>query len=131
MKNNRILLFFGCMTLLIASCHKDECEQSGAICGEWIWEKSVGGFGGWTETPASKGVAKKLKISDFTFESYVNDSLVFQSGYDLEIRPDTSFGTNTYIKFEQGGEQAILIKATRLELYDLCADCFMHSYVRK
>lgn len=131
MKNKWIQLFSGCLLLIFLSCHKyTDCEQTPGINGEWIWEKSVGGFGGWTETPASEGVTKKLKIDDFTFEAYVNDSLVFKSAYDLETRIDTFFGTNTYIEFETGGEEAILIKENQLELFEMCADCFSHTYKR-
>jgi len=131
MKNKWIQLFNGCLLLLLMSCHKDkDCEQATGIHGEWIWVKSVGGFGGWTQTPESDGVTKKLKIDDFQFEEYLNDSLVFKSAYDLEMRNDTVFGTNTFIQFENGGEQAILINKTQLQLFDQCADCFSHTYKR-
>ncbi len=132
MKNKWIQFAGLCLLLLSMSCHQEEdCVHPAGITGEWIWVKSIGGFGGWTLTPETENIIRKLKIDDFTFEAYVNDSLVFQSAYDLEMRPDTFWGTNRYIQFETGGEQAFLIDGNKLELFDLCFDCFNHEYKRK
>ena len=122
-----------CMLFVLTNaCQKeDACKKNEGINGKWIWVESVGGIGGWTLTPESEKHTKHLEIDDFTFKAYQNDSLVFESAYDLEIRPDTFFETDRYIKFELGGERAIKITSSELELYELCADCFFYKYKRE
>lgn len=44
---------------------------------------------------------------------------------------DTFWDTDRYIIFKDGGERAIKITASTLELYELCFDCFFHKYKRK
>lgn len=117
---------------LFASCKKEQaCPKPAGIHGEWEWVQSFGGFGGWTNTPESEGYRIKLVIDDLIYREFKNDSLVFESQYDLVIRPDSVWNTNTYIEFDAGGAQAFKIKEDTLFLYDLCADCFNHVYKRR
>jgi hypothetical protein len=126
------LLPFTIVLFLFAACKKDQdCPKPTGVNGEWEWVQSAGGFGGWTLNPESEGFQIKLVIDDFMYREYKNDSLIFESQYDLEIRPDTFFNTNTYISFETGGAKAIDIGPDTLRLYDMCADCFDHVYKRR
>lgn len=90
-----------------------------------------GGFGGWTITPETIMATKTLKVDELVFREYQNDSLIFESQYDLFTRPDSSWGTNRYIRYENGDEQAVLLDGSDLQIIELCFDCFAHRYKRK
>ncbi|MCB0521972.1 MAG: hypothetical protein KDD27_23720 [Saprospiraceae bacterium] len=127
------LIFTFILILILLGCKKDdECFKAIGINGEWIWVESVGGFGGWTLTPESESITKKLIIDDFFYKEFVNDSLVLETEYELGISEETLLGTEerTFIKFDSGGEQAIIIEDSELELIDQCFDCFNHRYRR-
>lgn len=131
MKNLRLSALILLLSTLLA-CQKDQsCRPATGINGLWIWVNSIGGFAGGELTPATAGYTQSLAIDDFTYRAFVNDSLVFESQYELEIRPDSAWGTNRYIVLEKGGEMAVKISAAQLELYELCADCFDHTYKRQ
>lgn len=120
------------LILCLAACHQDDdCYTANGISGTWQWTKSIGGFGGNTYTPGTENSTRRLAIDDFMFREYRNDTLFFESQYDVEIRPDSAFGTNKFILFENGGQDAYLLDDNKLELIELCADCFSHYYVRK
>lgn len=132
MKNKTILPLVLGIILAAAACRKEnECELPTGIQGEWIWKQSVGGFGGWTLTPESEMITRKLKIDDLLYQEFVNDSLVISEEYDLDIRDETYFGTNTYLVVENHAEYAAKIEGAKLELYELCFDCFTHEYRRQ
>lgn len=132
MNNKQMLtLVFG-MFLLLAACRKERaCEPSSGIQGEWIWTQSVGGIGGWTLTPDSEMMTRMLKIDEFYYEEYANDSLIQRVEYDLDISDEDFFGTNQYLVLETGTTYAVKAEGSTLELYELCFDCFTHYYKRK
>lgn len=118
--------------ILVISCDK-ECGDANIseLRGDWEWIESTGGFAGITITPETEMATQSLKINKTHYEAYRNDSLMFRSEYDIVITPDSSWGTNTFLEFETGGSVAFIQQGTSLTLYELCADCFMHSYERK
>ena len=129
----KIFLFSIILIFNLIGCKKeDECFKAIGINGEWVWIESVGGFGGWTLTPESEGIMKKLIIDDFKYKEFVNDSLVLETEYELGISDETLLGTEekTFIRFESGGEQAIVISDSELELIDQCFDCYNHRFKR-
>lgn len=118
--------------LCLAGCNgSDDCYTAAGIGGEWQWTKSIGGFAGSTRTPSTENETRRLVIDDFQFKEFVNGELIFESAYDVEMRTDSAFGTNKFIIFENGGENAYLLEGNKLELHELCADCFSHFYTRK
>lgn len=121
----------GCLLMLVACRKTEHCTPYTGIAGEWTWKSSVGGIGGWTQTPQTDNLTRTLKIDDFTYREYVNDSLVFESGYDVYTRQDSSWGSNQYLKLEGGDELAFKVSATELELIEQCFDCFIHYYERR
>jgi len=129
------IYFFILLVTVSIGCNKEtDCpESNNDLKGEWIWVESVGGIGGWTLTPESQNVTKKLVIDDATFSEFVNDSLIFKSTYTLGISEKVLIGTTekTYIRYESGNQQAILINGADLELIDQCYDCYFHRYRRK
>jgi len=117
------------MFVALSSC-KDDIESNDLrIIGQWDWIQSVGGFGGWTLTPETEGETKSLKITDTTFSNYSGDSLVFQSRYSY--RYDTLFGYPEYLEFENGGAIGVNFSESRLELIEMCFDCYIHYYERQ
>ena len=50
----------------------------------------------------------------------------------MGISDETLLGTEekTFIRFESGGEQAIVISDSELELIDQCFDCYNHRFKR-
>ncbi len=120
-----ILVLFGCKK-------EDDDTKTGTINGEWTWVESTGGFGGWTLTPESENMTKKLVIDNFFFKEFVNDTLVLETQYELGISDEPLLGTEekTFIAYDSGGEQAIIIGETELILFDQCYDCFEHRYRR-
>ena len=135
MRKRFVSIYFSIsIVLMVAGCSKEEdCSQSNDLKGEWIWVESVGGIGGWTLTPESQNVTKKLVIDDATFSEFLNDSLIFKSTYTFGISEKALIGTTekTYIRYESGNQQAILIKGSELELIDQCYDCYSNRYLRK
>ena len=127
MKN---LFYFLLASTLFIAC-KDEDEDPNALIGEWEWVQSYGGIQGQTLTPQSEGVTKHLEIDDDTYKEFINDSLIFQSGYEIEARQDSIFGTDQVITFDTGYELAFIQGGDNLQLIELCFDCFDHSYVRQ
>ncbi len=132
--NIKYLGLFGLCFLGLSgvSCH-DDCEKIGCIVGEWTWVESVGGFGGWTITPESEMMTERLHIDDFIFQEYRNDTLAFESEYDIGVSTKSLIGTpeRTYIEFKSGGRLAITAERSELELFDQCFDCYVHKFIRK
>ena len=121
---NLLLIFL--VIISFASCDKD-CVLTKGIEGEWVWTKSIGGIGGWTLTPNSEGINKKLIIDAYYYKEFENDSLIFEDQYDLVVR-----NSNTYIDFENGLSYLIDIENYKLELTEyLWTDGFTHFYLRK
>ncbi len=76
-------------------------------------------------------ITRRLKIDDFVYQEFVNDSLVLSAQYDIEIRDDEFFESNKYLVIENQTEYAFKIEGTTLELFELCFDCFTHQYERQ
>lgn len=135
MKSNKThLVMAALLSLVFLGCQKGhDCVVRMSLYGEWTWVESQGGIGGWTLTPESENLTRKLVIDDFYYEKYVNDSLVLKTEYDLTISEDVLLGTEekTVIRFPSGEEQAIIISKTELQLIEQCFDCFHHRYKRK
>jgi hypothetical protein len=131
MKSKSSLIIVFCLILLaFMSCDKDYLKPNG-IAGVWIWVKSEGGFADITLTPATEGISRHLIIDDSYFTVFEDDSIVFQSKYELITKPDAYFETDRYIKFDFGGEEPYIVNKKVLQLFDQCDDCFFHTYIRK
>ena len=135
MKSIQISLF-AIAFLLFSSlgCNKNkDCIIDDQIQGEWVWLKSVGGIGGWTLTPESENITRKLIITDNIYREYVNDSLVYEKKFVSGISEDKLIDTDVrkYIQFESGEKLATKIKDSDLELIEQCIDCFKYYYTKK
>lgn len=127
MKKTKLSSVIGLLILVFfVSCDKD-CDHLAGISGEWIWTKSIGGFGGWTITPATEGSTKKLIIDNHFYKEFENDILIFESKYDLVKNQ-----TYTSIDLENGLSYIINIEMSNLELSEYqWSDGYTHFYSRK
>lgn len=120
--------------IIISSCNDDnqDCAEN-CINGEWVWEYSTGGFQGHTITPETEDMTWKLVINDFNYKSYINDSLVIETGYEFGIDSTIQMDTDYYrfIQLQNGTRYGITIKAEALELYEECSDCYNHLLNRQ
>lgn len=111
------------------SCGEDSARPTG-INGEWIWQKSVSPWG--TATPENTGEQRSLNIDDFIYRELINDSIVFESQYDLILREDSIYGDQKYIVFPSGYEEGIDISESELiRIETMWFDGFNHYYHRK
>jgi len=111
------------------SCEKEEIDPAD-IQGDWIWEKSVGGWV--TLTPNNIHEERSLQIDKEYYREFVNGSLVYESPYQLVIRPDSMYGDQRFIVFPSGYEEAVgfsKLKLVRLE--SMWIDGFTHYYHRR
>lgn len=93
----------------------------------------MGGIGGWTLTPESENITRKLIISDDIYREYVNDTLVYEKKFVSGISKDKLIDTDvrTYIQFESGEKLATIVRRSDLELIEQCIDCFKYYYTKK
>ncbi|MBN8680442.1 MAG: hypothetical protein J0M29_19610 [Chitinophagales bacterium] len=131
LKQTSLLLLLG--VYFLSSCKEERsCMPSKGLQGQWIWIKSVGGIGGWTETPESEGYSQKLVIDDYYYQEYRDGSLTLSSQYDSGISDVPLFGTEerTYITVDSIGQRAFVLNGNELQIIDACFDCFTHYYRR-
>ncbi len=129
LKQTSLLLLLG--VYFLSSCKEERsCMPSKGLQGQWIWIKSVGGIGGWTETPESEGYSQKLVIDDYYYQEYRDGSLTLSSQYDSGISDVPLFGTEerTYITVDSIGQRAFVLNGNELQIIDACFDCFTHYY---
>jgi hypothetical protein len=123
--------FFLLAIATFTACKDDDPVNATGIEGDWRWTQSYGGLLGQTITPDSAGYTRHLEIDSETYREFQDDSLIFQSNYNIETRVDSLFGTNKIIAFDTGYELAIIQSGNNLKLIEICFDCFEHSYVRQ
>lgn len=125
------LLAGGILGLMQCSLHSGEA----ALSGSWRWVQSVGGFAGWTLTPATEGHTQRLELgsaSEFAF--FRNDSLVAQGTFSIESEEDAQiirYETDSSWWFLADGQRISRRGRDTLILRDRCADCYTHTFVRK
>lgn len=105
-----IICLFGC---------EEDCPAPKGIYGDWKWTKTI--IHGYLSTPELLGYTEKLTIDDFTFKRYMNDSLVYESQYDLLIRTDSLNNDRSFIVFSSGHEEGIYVDRKELVL--------IHTYI--
>jgi hypothetical protein len=125
---HQFILLVALVAIVQLSCSKD-CVTQKSISGEWLWIESTGTWGPFT--PEMAGYNEILLIDDFYFIRLHNDSLVFESQYDLVIRTDTLSGYTHFIQFAPDYDFAISIKDGELDLIEYqWYDGLTHHYKR-
>ena len=124
------------LILCVFACKEKEnieeiCTGGNQIDNRWIWVQSAGGEAGEILTPESEMLTRKLVIDEVMYREYVNDSLVFESEYEIGVI-DPIFGSDsTSLKLIGGAEYAMTLTETELTLYEMCFDCYIHYYVKE
>lgn len=129
-------LFLFLVSISFISCSNDDnvtnISTSEKILGVWNWDKSTGGFGGWTYTPESTGDTQRLEITGTTLKKYINDELVYETNYTIELRESVLFsGMHEMIVGDNGAGSIIEFSDNKLFLSDDCNDCFQSEYIRE
>lgn len=126
-------LLFCCIVLLVSGCHKKKFCASSGYQGEWIWESSIGGIGGWTYTPENTGFTARLEWDELAFREWKADSLVRDTGYDLRLSDEPLLGTESRILLvlDTGEPYAAVLDKDTLVLIEQYYDGFAHRYRRK
>lgn len=111
-------------------------ESGNYIYQSWDWVKSVGGFAGITQTPATAGYTLRVVFrSNGTVQSYRNDSLELEGTYTIG-RKQLGGVEETVVTYPKGApygfqqEQIMRLAGDTLQLQDYCADCYDHVLVR-
>ena len=136
MYNNIFInLFVLLICFVVVGCGDDDDSanpDSFGITGEWTWVETTGGFIQVTLTPASEMITRKLEIDDEFYREFVNDSLVLETEYELNIDLESfSELLDTIIVFDSGDELALELSGNNLELSEPCDDCFSHKYIKE
>ena len=82
----RYVSFFSMLCLLSACSNSSSSDSSATnILGEWKWNMTVGGIGGWTYTPLTEGYSCKIIFKNQSdCLVYLNDTLVRSGTYTLK-----------------------------------------------
>lgn len=136
MKTYFLLFLIG---ITFVSCSNDDdnnaidAPTSAKIIGNWNWIVSHGGFGNWTYTPASTGDTQRLEITSTTFKRYINNELITESNYTIELRESilTSGLKEMLISEENEFRTIIEFIDNKLVLSGDCYDCFGSEFVRE
>jgi hypothetical protein len=128
MKKILFLLFIG---LSISSCSNDDDDNQNSslnLVGTWNWTRSSGGFIGETTTPASSGDIIRLEITNTVIKKYVNNNLISESDYIVEISPTMAGEPREMIIKDNGDREIIDLEGSILTLTGDCSDCYISDY---
>lgn len=131
MKNYIILLL---ATILVVSCtdNNDGDSINNELQGKWTWTELSGGIDGRTETPASTGSTRFLKINDTSVASYIDGVLQSQFNYTIGMEQSIITGEQEeMLIFENQFNQTIYLNGDTLVLSDECIDCYLNKYTRE
>ncbi|MFT5890840.1 MAG: hypothetical protein ACI9Y7_000938 [Dokdonia sp.] len=118
--------------IIICSCSSDDdtSNTSSNIVGTWNWARTFGGFGGVTTTPASSGNVIRLEITNTTIKRYMNDDLISESDYTIEMSQTTS-GESLEIIISNGGNRTMIdLEGAILSLTGEADDSSTSEYLR-
>ena len=136
MRRSKLFVLAGLCILVQFGCDDHDCAPSDynniqeGLLGKWNWIQSQGGFAGQTLTPESEGYTLAITLDEFYYTEFKNDSLIFKAQYDFDVRPDSIFGSNTFLVLESGFEFALISNKDTLKLREVCFDCFDITYVK-
>jgi hypothetical protein len=123
-----VLLF---IVTLVLSCDS-KITPSNDMLGTWTWVKSVGGFAGQVNTPASSGDQITIEFSKNRYKKYVNGTMEDDLKYSIKLEKSIFNDENIeVITFSNGWKQSYSINDSSLFLSDECYDCFLHEYTRE
>jgi len=126
-----IILFLG--LILFFSCSDDRLEPKELI-GKWNWLSSSGGIAGTIYTPENTGDNILIEFtSDSIFKRYLNDSLIMESTFSIQISKSIYDHDSTQMLVF---EDAYMLQSFELQspdelvLFDEVYDGFINHYKR-
>ena len=123
-----VLCLLICSAFLVGC--KDEIANPYGVEGEWSWIRSIGGDNGEIITPFSTGNTMRLEIDSETYKHFWNDSLVLESGYIVETRTDSSFGSDKVLVLDSGSDFSLIQTGDTLTLSDIRLHGYVLTYTR-
>ena len=130
----RALIIAGLVAASMAGLHCAMGPTENGLRGTWHWQRSVGGFAGWTLTPASEGYTQRLRLgpgADFAF--YRADTLAARGTFSI-----VQEGERALIRYQTESDWWLLSfghtiarrTPDTLVLRDRCTDCYTHTFTR-
>ncbi len=129
-------LFSFCFLLNFISCGEDDLHSFNPeqLQGKWNWVSSVGGIGGWTQTPESTGQDIQLEIQNGIFKQFTNGTLTLETTYTLEEAESIFTGETEdmiFLSSEFQIQYSFILENDRLVLKEECYDCFVSEFVKE
>ena len=129
MKTN--LLIFALLGFSLCACEKTDLPAK-TMVGEWAWTSSFGGFAPTEFTPQSEGYERSLTISETHYIHVQDGQETLNTEYNFTTEEFEDGTIIEYLEFD--GVKALvveLVNSDSLVLWDTCADCFQHTYLRQ
>ena len=134
-QTENVLLGMTLALVLATGLHCSMGTNEDALRGSWRWTQSVGGFAGWTLTPATEGYAQRLELEPGGRFAFVRaDSLMATGTFSIETEGEQTvirYRTDSSWWFLAGGQQLRRPSPDTLVLRDRCTDCYTHTFVRR
>lgn len=114
---------------LFTACEKADLPTT--VVGEWEWTSSFGGFAPTEFTPQSEGYERNLTISETHYVHVQDGQETANEAYTFTTEEYEDGTIIEYLEFD--GVKAFvveLVNSDSLVLWDTCADCFQHVYLR-
>lgn len=127
MKTKLILLAF--VGILFAACEKTDLPAK-TMLGEWEWASSYYGFAPTLFTPESEGYERQIEISETHFIQHQDGQEIRNEEYTLTTQEYESGTVVEYIEFDGYKTFVVELRSDSLLLWDTCADCYKHVYLR-
>lgn len=120
--------------ILISGCNYFENEQvvSESYIGEWQWEESVGGIGGWTIHSDSVDFSESITINQSNELFWYRDGELIQKYAISDVSEDMDGELLLRPVLEGSSMEKVIngFQNGRLVIGDTCYDCYIYYFKR-
>jgi len=128
MKTNVMILAL--IGLSFAACEKTDLPAK-TMVGEWEWASSYYGFAPTLFTPQSEGYERQIEITETHFIQHQDGQEIRNEEYTVTTKEYESGSVVEFIEFNGYKTFIVELRSDSLLLWDTCADCYEHVYIRK